>query len=737
MSESQSVPSGRWDAIVVGGGPAGSSAANILAHVGRRVLVLEREIFPRYHIGEAQLPAVLAILELLGAREAVDAHGFEVKTGQTFYWNPADPAWDVTTQSLGRFSYSYFVRRAEFDQILLDVARQRGATVRTECVVTDILFDDAGRAYGVQYTDAAGREHEEHAEFIVDATGARSMLAKRFRLREFTETMKSFAIWANYRNVKRLPGWRSRHNAAVTCDLGWFWMIPQHPDVASVGLVMARDLVPKGLTKANRREFLDEAISKSPVMQDLLSEAEIDTEVYVARDWSYRCTHRSGPGWVLVGEAAGFIDPLLSYGVNFALNTGILAAIAIHNSLSDPRLKAPAFDYFEDSARALYEDLYQTVEAFYSYKSDRDSLYWRSKEVLGRELGLNPENCFLYVASGFHHNQAFGGRPFSEISASMLEANEEWISAVGQAQPGAVQPDCLTGEAAQIVHRGISLGADGGGTLYDLEREGFELRLVPHDVAERSGGDPESLGVIHLIAEDATGQVRRIRVQISEERTGHPRYGAVGRVAVSYTCVPRTNGTKEDALVTAGMNRFLELVAACESPDLELEAVAARIEAGTVAVVWPQGVGLDSGSALPGGSQDFRYLSIEASHAEVEGSVWIFVEPLGGDQQRYWAPTRHFAISYRPGHLPDGRPLDASEEHRRLLSSAVSSLSRLDDLPSMTLEALAMRYTTDVAARTGLPHPWRLVEVRAVRVSGAPLRLWPAEEADLVAGSAL
>jgi flavin-dependent dehydrogenase len=400
----------RVDCVVIGGGPAGSTAANLLASHGRRVVVLEREHFPRYHIGESLLPGVLPMLDVLGALEEVEAFGFQRKTGQTFCWNPKDPCWELNFHDLERFNYTYFVTRADFDAILLNTARAKGAEVREGCRVRQVRFD-GDTAIGVTYEDATGAVVHLDSRYVIDASGSQALLAKRFRLRHFTETMKSFAVWGYYRGFDRIEAQGKQHLLTATFRDGWIWCIPLHDGLTSIGVVTARDLVPEGLNKRAREAWYEGILHGTPAVRDRLQHAERTTGLQVARDWSYRCKRRSGPGWALAGEAGGFIDPLLSYGIQFAMNSSYLAAMAVHNALREPAYSEPFFQYFEDTTRTLYEDLFAAVEAFYSYQCSQDSVYWRTKELVGRERGESPYRSFLYVSAGFLGNEAFGGQP--------------------------------------------------------------------------------------------------------------------------------------------------------------------------------------------------------------------------------------------------------------------------------------------------------------------------------------
>jgi flavin-dependent dehydrogenase len=721
----------RVDCVVIGGGPAGSTAANLLASHGRRVVVLEREHFPRYHIGESLLPGVLPMLDVLGALEEVEAFGFQRKTGQTFCWNPKDPCWELNFHDLERFNYTYFVTRADFDAILLNTARAKGAEVREGCRVRQVRFD-GDTAIGVTYEDATGAVVHLDSRYVIDASGSQALLAKRFRLRHFTETMKSFAVWGYYRGFDRIEAQGKQHLLTATFRDGWIWCIPLHDGLTSIGVVTARDLVPEGLNKRAREAWYEGILHGTPAVRDRLQHAERTTGLQVARDWSYRCKRRSGPGWALAGEAGGFIDPLLSYGIQFAMNSSYLAAMAVHNALREPAYSEPFFQYFEDTTRTLYEDLFAAVEAFYSYQCSQDSVYWRTKELVGRERGESPYRSFLYVSAGFLGNEAFGGQPSADTFDFVggLDTPEDRLrhAIIDASVPGELQPDVLVGRSTHVVAHGVPLtDGDGGTVLYDVVREGFELRLRPHVPPEVTEDEAE-LAELEISTMLADGQRADIRVLVVGRDSKWPRYREVGAFGVGYHCLPRATGGREYEAVLRVVDRVVTALGELDPDPAKWASLQARLVAAlSEPDALPAGALLATTTRDEARASSYRALVLGVeSQDDPRDRLWFFLQAREGSEEKTWTRTRSYTLSYQPSHRRDGSPIFDDAAHRAVCAFAAERLHRLDELPDQSLDELAARLKTDLGTRIVPPAPWQFTGLDGISQSGAPTTLWSA-----------
>lgn len=719
------------DCVVIGGGPAGSTAANLLASHGHSVVVLEREHFPRYHIGESLLPGVLPMLDVLGAREEVEAFGFEKKSGQTFFWNPKDDRWELNFHELERFSYSYFVTRADFDHILLKTAKRKGAEVREGCRVREVRFD-GDRAVGVTYEDEAGQSHTLDSRFVIDASGSQALLAKHFRLRRFTEEMKSFAVWSYFRGFKRMEGRARQHILTATFRDGWIWCIPLHNGSTNVGIVTARDLVPRGLNKEKREAWYEEILRSVPAVWERLEDAERTDGLTTARDWAYRCTKRCGPGWVLAGEASGFIDPLLSYGVQFALNSAYMGALVVHNALEQPALEGPFLQYGEDTTRSLYEDLYAAVQAFYSYESSQDSVYWRTKELVGRERGMTAYKSFLYVTSGLLRNEAFGGQSEEDTLGlvGLHDTDEQRTrqGAVDESVPGELAPDILVGGAAHVVARGIPLPDAGGAIrLHDLVREGFQLTLTAHKPPQEDESDGR-LATVEVATPLPDGRVVEVKIYAFDREASFPRYAEVGGLAVGYLCVPRSGSSREHDAVLAVVDHVTATLGRLDADGEPRSSLSTRlIDALAGADALPAGSHLLTQAGSDTHEDEYRALVLGLQNEDdPHDALWFFVQDRQVAEEKTWTRTRSYALSYQPSHLLDGTPLFDSPSHRAACAFAADRLHRLDDGPGQGLDGLAARLQTDLGTRIVPPAPWRFVEVEGISRSGAPKKIWQA-----------
>ena len=377
------------DVVVAGGGPGGSTLATLVAMRGHRVVLLEKEKFPRWQIGESLLPATIhGICRLTGVADELAKAGFTKKRGGTMRWGATPEPWtfafSVSPKMTGETSHAYQVERSKFDQILLDHARHMGVDVREQHAVTG-LIEDEGRVSGVSYTNAEGDEGTIRAKYVVDASGNKSRIYQRAgATRQYSEFFRSLALFGYFEGGKRLPEPNSGNILCAAFDSGWFWYIPLTPTLTSVGAVVRRELA--GKIQGDPEEALMALIAECPMISDYLRDAKRVTEgpygeLRVRKDYSYANTKFWGPGIVLVGDAACFVDPIFSSGVHLATYGALLAARSINSVLAQTTDEDTAFGEFEERYRREYGVFYEFLVSFYDMHVDENSYFWSAKKI--------------------------------------------------------------------------------------------------------------------------------------------------------------------------------------------------------------------------------------------------------------------------------------------------------------------------------------------------------------------
>jgi flavin-dependent dehydrogenase len=382
------------DVVVIGGGPAGSTAAAALARAGRRVILFERDTFPRFHIGESLLASVNDVLEAIGASELVRSAAFPRKWGATFMTpdGRVERFADFAISSEVPSPQTWQVPREQFDLLLLRHAAACGADVRERHRVVDIHFD--GDGVTVSYRPILDRQvlapsapaapttqppsnpatqqpnqaqpRKVRARVVVDASGRSALLSRQFDLRVDEPGLANVAVFSHYAGVPRGAGRRAGDIRVVArADGGWFWLIPISDELMSVGAVLPRHAF-QAQPRIEHGELLERLIADTPAVARLMRNAERRWPVRVERDFSYGATAYAGDRWITVGDAGSFLDPVFSSGVAIALESALEGARAVDRGLRTGDLSARAFGMFNRRQRGRYRAFRRFVVAFYT-----------------------------------------------------------------------------------------------------------------------------------------------------------------------------------------------------------------------------------------------------------------------------------------------------------------------------------------------------------------------------------
>lgn len=369
MRVNERMSSPLYDAIVIGGGPAGSSSSAILAEYGRRVLLIEREKFPRYHIGESLIPFTFHPLQRLGLIEKMRQSHFVKKYSVCFVTQDgksSQPFYFFNRYDRETVAQTWQVLRSEFDQMLLDHARAKGVEVREQTKVQELLRDESGRVTGVRAIGPDGETVEYRAKITLDCTGkeAFTMVRNGWKVRD--PYLNKVAVWTYYRGSKRAPGIdEGQTMVAYVQDKGWFWHIPQHDDMVSVGVVAESKYLSRGGVKDPEQIFKRE-VEENQWIKECLSVGEQVGEYRVTSEYSHHSRHCGSPGLLLVGDAFAFLDPVFSSGVMLALKSGVLAGEEVNKALADNDLSPQRFTHYARTLREGVENMRKLVYAFYN-----------------------------------------------------------------------------------------------------------------------------------------------------------------------------------------------------------------------------------------------------------------------------------------------------------------------------------------------------------------------------------
>jgi geranylgeranyl reductase family protein len=399
-----------YDAIVIGAGPAGSTVATLLADAGHSTLLVEREKMPRHHVGESLMPETYWIFERLGVLDKMRASNcvkkFSVqfvsnsgKASQPFYFHQHDDR---------ECSQTWQVRRSEFDQMLFENAAAKGADCIDQARVLDVVFD-GNRATGIKLQLAQGESQQISSKVIVDATGQNTMIANRLGLRRVDPDLRKAAIWGHFRGAWRAEGVDEGATVILhTKDKQtWFWYIPLADDIVSIGCVADTDDLLKD--RGSIDSIFAEEVANCPEIESRLKDATLEGQLYAVREFSYSTTQHAGDGWVLVGDAYGFVDPIYSSGVYFALKSGEMAADAIVAGLANNDLSAKQLSCWCEDFEGGVQWVRKLVHAFYT-----------NDFSFGRFMKQHPQH------SG-NLTDLLIGRIFHESAGDIFEDMDPWL----------------------------------------------------------------------------------------------------------------------------------------------------------------------------------------------------------------------------------------------------------------------------------------------------------------------
>ncbi|MGA4845926.1 chloramphenicol-biosynthetic FADH2-dependent halogenase CmlS [Streptomyces sp. G5(2025)] len=369
---------------IIGAGPGGCVAALTLQKLGHEVEVFEKGQFPRYRVGESFLPGTLSILNRLGLQDRIDAQNYVKKPSATFLWGQDQAPWTFSFATAKTapwvFGHAIQVKREEFDQLLLDEVKERGVAVHENTPVTNV---DISSDKTVTLTVREGETTRTvESDFVIDAGGSGSPLARQLKVRRYDEFYKNFAVWSYFNLKDPFEGDLHGTTYSITFEDGWVWMIPVKDDLYSVGLVVDRSKAAE-VKELGPERFYEQTLAKAKRVTDLLGDAERTDEVRIVHDWSYESDHFSDGRYFLVGDAACFTDPLFSQGVHLATQSAVSAASAIDRIAQDESELGAVHEWYNRSYRETYEQYHEFLASFYTFASftEPESEFWLKRRI--------------------------------------------------------------------------------------------------------------------------------------------------------------------------------------------------------------------------------------------------------------------------------------------------------------------------------------------------------------------
>lgn len=475
-----------FDVVVIGGGPSGSTVSTLTAMQGHRVLLLDRVQHPRYSIGESLLPSTIhGIVPILGVSDEIKRANFQKKFGGFCKWGASPDPWTfhfarALTDPTG---YAYQVERSKFDAILINNAKRKGVDVRQQHSVQEII-EESGRVVGVRFQGPDG-EHIARARMVVDCSGHTTRFHEQVGERVFSKFFQNMALFAYYEGAKRMPPPSDGNILIIAFDIGWFWFIPLSPKLTSVGAVIGREHA--GILKKGNDVAMRELIERAPIIKDHLSTAKrVETGDYgeyrVRRDWSYMNSRFWKPGMILCGDAACFIDPIISTGVHLATYSALQAARSINTLLRGDLGEEECLVEYEKRYRREYNNFHEFLVGFYDWNKHESSYFWHARRVMSTED--EAKTAFVRLVAGANNDEPLFDSPEALMAAAQSPG----------AAPGAPAPK-PHGEADGVTQHLLGTEAAQMLALASFGRE--RARKIGEDKPLFEGGLVPSLDGFH------------------------------------------------------------------------------------------------------------------------------------------------------------------------------------------------------------------------------------------------